>query len=125
MAFMDTSPKTEAETSRERRRRVGRECADRLVQARIAANMTEAEAAKAVGAPRSTWQEWEAGVIPDAVRGGLIEDALGVPRGSIYRDGEVLPHAAANVGEREDARPDVAATDGPRVVRDGFSQVEG
>ena len=83
---MDVSPKNERDEAREKRKRVGRECADRLIRARIAAGLTESEAARAAGFARSTWQEYEDGAIPDAVRGGRIEDAVGVPRGSIYHD---------------------------------------
>lgn len=120
MATMDTSPKTEAEKSRERRRQLGRECADRLIRARIAAGLSESEAARACGLTRSTWQEYEDGAIPDAVRGGRIEDALGVPRGSIYHDVEAPPvaHTASDFTPPPEA-------DGPRVARDEFSQVEG
>jgi len=122
MRAMDTSPKTEAETVRDRRRRVGRECADRLIRARVAAGMTESEAAKASGLPRSTWQEYEDGAIPDAVRGGRIEEALGVPRGAIYHD------TASFTGEHAVTSSDdetAVVPQGPRVEREGFDQSEG
>ena len=104
---MEVSPRNDKETPREARRRLGLECAQRLIAARLATGKTEADCANALGVARSTWQEWEGGAIPDAVRGGRIEDMLGVARGGIYRDGEV---------------PESATADGPVVVREGYEQ---
>lgn len=95
--------------SKERRRRTGEECGRRLAAAREAAGLTEVQAATLFGLPRSTLRDYEAGAIPDAVRGGAIEDALGVPRGTIYRatDDDV---AAAN------ATPAPVDADAPTVA---------
>lgn len=82
---MDVSSKNDGDEQRERRKRLSAECAARLTAAREALGLRKAEAAARLGVPRSTWQDFELGALPDAVRGGEIEDMLGVPRGSIYR----------------------------------------
>lgn len=93
--------------SKEKRRRTGEECGRRLAAAREAAGLTEVQAAALLGLPRSTLRDYEAGAIPDAVRGGQIEDALGVARGTIYRASDDL--AAANAAP---APADVAEAPG-------------
>lgn len=109
--------------TREKRRRLGAECGSRLTAAREALGWSQAKAADTLGVARSTWSDWEGGMLPDAVRGGEIEEALGVPRGAIYRSGEALdatpdtPVAVPAPAALADVRDD-----GPRVVREGFDQ---
>ena len=106
---MEVTQESTREDAKAARRRLGAECGARLTAAREARGWSQAKAAEELGVARSTWSDWEGGMLPDAVRGGEIEEALGVARGAIYRAADDL--AAANA---QPAPADVA--DAPTVA---------